>query len=164
MKAFGIAGWSGSGKTSLLEKLIPELVGRGLRVSTIKQAHLGFNLDSPGKDSWRHREAGAREALLSSPARWAQLHELRGAPQPTLAECLARFSPCDLVLVEGFKHETIDRLEVHRPAHGKRLLAATDPNIVAIASDGPVDGHGRPVLDLNEVSGIADFVLAHLRM
>jgi molybdopterin-guanine dinucleotide biosynthesis adapter protein len=164
MKAFGIAGWSGSGKTYLLERLIPELAGRGLRISVIKQAHVGFNLDSPGKDSWRHREAGAREALLSCPARWAQLHELRGAPEPTLAECLARFSPCDLVLVEGFKHETIARLEVHRPAYGKPLLASEDTNVVAIASDAPVDGRGRPVLDLNDVAGIASFVAAYLEI
>src|SRR6185503_11562820 len=122
MKIFGFAGWSGSGKTTLIEKLIPLFVERRLRVSLIKHAHHSFDVDQPGKDSYRHRHAGCTEVLLSSSARWAVMHELRGAPEPTLTEQLKHFSPCDLVIVEGYKHEQIPKVEVHRKGADAPLL------------------------------------------
>lgn len=161
MRAFGVAGWSGSGKTTLLVRLIPELVGRGLRVSTVKHAHHAFDVDRPGKDSYRHREAGATEVLIASAARWALMHENRGEPEPELADLLPRLSPVDLVLVEGFKRQSHDKLEVHRPSLGKPLLAPDDPNVVAVAADAPVAGLRVPLLDLDDVGAIADFIVQH---
>lgn len=160
MKVFGFAGWSGSGKTTLIERVIPAITGRGLRVSVIKHAHHGFDIDKPGKDSWRHREAGASEVLLISDERWVLMHELRGAPEPDLAAQLARLSPCDLVLVEGYKSVQIPKIEVHRPSLGKPLQYLDNPAIVAIASDGPIDGP-LPQLDLNEPAAVAGFILQH---
>jgi len=157
---FGFAGFSGSGKTTLIERVIPLLVARGLRVSLLKHAHHDFDIDKPGKDSHRHREAGAMEVLVSGGKRWALMHELRGAPEPGLADLLAHLSPCDLVLVEGFKHDPLPKLEVHRPALGHALLAATDPHIVGIASDATV-ASPLPQIDLNDPAAVADFVLAH---
>lgn len=162
-KVFGIAGYSGSGKTTLIEQLIPRFVAAGLTVSLVKHAHHGFDIDRPGKDSYRHREAGAMEVLLTSDQRWALLHEARGAPEATLEELLGRLSPCDLVLVEGYKREDIPRLEVHRPALGQPLLHADDPGIVAVAADGPVKTL-LPVLDLNQPTGIAEFIMRHLNL
>lgn len=159
MKAFGIAGWSGSGKTTLIEKLIPELIRRGLRVSVIKHAHHGFDLDRPGKDTWRHREAGASEVMITSAGRWALMHEIRGGAEPTLADYLQRFSACDLVIVEGFKHEPIPKLEVHRPSVGKPLLYPETPHVVGVASDEAIESGGLPRLDLNDIAAIADFVV-----
>lgn len=161
VRVFGFAGWSGSGKTTLIEQLIPRLVARGLRVSLIKHAHHGFDIDKPGKDSYRHREAGATEVLITSTQRWVLMHELRDAPEPPLAEQVARMSPCDLVLVEGFKHEPIPKLEVHRPSVGKPLLHPDDANIVAVATDAPVRT-SLPVLGLNDYDAIAAFVVGHL--
>lgn len=170
MKAFGIAGWSGAGKTTLIEQLIPALKSRGLRVSVIKQANRKFNLDQPGKDSWRHREAGAREALLSCPERWAHIHELRDEREPTLTECLARLTPVDLVLIEGFKHEALPRLETHHPDVDRPLLAATELAILAVASPEPVTLPDRPELIWLEyktplaqdaIQRITDFVISH---
>lgn len=155
---FGFAGWSGSGKTTLIERLIPLLVDRGLRVSLIKHAHHAFDVDRPGKDSWRHRQAGATEVLLASDRRWALMHELRGATEPGLDDLLARLSPCDLVLVEGYKREALPKLEVHRPALGKPLLHPDDPHIVAVATDRRLD-IGLPQLDLDDVRAVASFVL-----
>jgi molybdopterin-guanine dinucleotide biosynthesis protein B len=157
MQVFGFAGYSGSGKTTLIEQLIPRFVLRGLRVSLIKHAHHSFDIDKPGKDSYRHREAGAAEVLITSDQRWVLMHELRGDAEPTLLHQLDRLSPCDLVLVEGYKHAAIPKLEVHRPAVGKPLLHPTDPNIVAIAADAPVATR-LPVLDLNDPEAIAAFV------
>lgn len=158
MKVFGIAGWSGSGKTTLLERLVPVLVGQGLRVSLVKHAHHDFDVDQPGKDSYRHRAAGCTEVLVASRRRFALMHELRDAPEPTLAELLARMGPCDLVLVEGFKREPgLPKLEVHRPAIGKPLLYPEDPAIVAIATDAPV-ATPLPQFDLGAVDAIATFV------
>ncbi|MBL8808286.1 MAG: molybdopterin-guanine dinucleotide biosynthesis protein B [Rhodospirillales bacterium] len=159
MRVFGLAGWSGSGKTTLASRLIPELVGRGIRVSTVKHAHHAFDVDQPGKDSYVHRMAGAREVIVSSANRFALMHELRGAPEPTLDELLARLSPVDLVLVEGFKRDRHEKLEIHRPAIGKPLLAPDDPNIVAVASDAALSGLRVPLLAIDDVAAIADFIV-----
>ena len=158
MRIFGLAGWSGSGKTTLLAALIPELVGRGVTVSTIKHAHHEFDIDQPGKDSWRHRQAGAREVMVASSRRFALMHELRDAPEPSLDELVARMAPVDLLLVEGFKRDPHPKLEVHRPSVGKPFLYPDDPHIVGIASDETL-AVPLPLLSLNEVAAIADFIL-----
>jgi molybdopterin-guanine dinucleotide biosynthesis protein B len=158
MKAFGIAGFSGSGKTTLLEKLIPQITSRGFKVSVIKHAHHGFDIDRPGKDSYRHREAGATEVLLACGERWALMHELRAEREPSLDDLLARLAPCDLVLVEGFKNEPIPKLEVYRPANGKPPLYPERSDIVAVASDVQIDA-GLPRLDIDDAAAIADFIL-----
>jgi molybdopterin-guanine dinucleotide biosynthesis protein B len=158
MRVLGIAGWSGSGKTTLLAKLIPALIGRGLTVSTVKHAHHDFDIDQPGKDSWRHREAGATEVLVSSDRRWALMHEHRGVTEPPLAALLAKLQPVDLVLVEGFKRESYPKLEVWRAGTGKPPLHPEDPSIVAVASDGPIADPARQRLDIDDIEAIADFV------
>ena len=163
MKIFGFAGWSGSGKTTLIEKLIPLFVERGLKVSLIKHAHHTFDVDQPGKDSYRHRHAGCTEVLVSSSRRWALVHELRGAIEPGFGELLERLSPCDLVLIEGFKRERVPKLEVYRAVTGEPLLHPQDHDIVAIASDQRIDTR-LPQFDLNDAPGIAAFVLRHLGM
>jgi molybdopterin-guanine dinucleotide biosynthesis protein B len=160
-RVFGFAGWSGTGKTTLIEQLIPRLAARGLRVSLIKHAHHGFDIDRPGKDSYRHREAGAGEVMITSAQRWVLMHELRGEAEPDLATQIARMSPCDLVLIEGFKHADIPKLEVHRPSMGRPLLHPSDPNIVAVASDAPVTT-ALPVLDLGDYDAIVAFVVGRL--
>ena len=161
MKTFGFAGWSGSGKTTLIEQLIPRFVQHGLRVSLIKHAHHTFDVDQPGKDSYRHRHAGASEILVTSSRRWVLMHELRGAPEPSFEQQVKQVSPCDLLLVEGFKHAPIPKLEVWRAETGEPLLHPNDPHIVAVASDAPVQTR-LPVLDLNDDAAIAAFVLSHL--
>lgn len=161
MKIFGFAGYSGSGKTTLIEKLIPLFVQRGLKVSLIKHAHHTFDVDQPGKDSFRHRHAGCTEVLVTSSRRWALMHELRGAAEPTLKEQIERLSPCDLLLVEGFKHEPIPKLEVFRAEVGESMIHPHDKNIVAIASDAKVDS-ALPQLNLNAPETIAAFVLKHV--
>ncbi|MFN4147933.1 MAG: molybdopterin-guanine dinucleotide biosynthesis protein B [Rhodocyclaceae bacterium] len=161
MKVFGFAGYSGSGKTTLIEKLIPRFTARGLAVSLIKHTHHDFDVDQPGKDSWRHRQAGAQEVLLTCDRRWVLMHELRGAPEPSLHEQLEILSPCDLVLVEGFKQTPISKLEVHRPAHGRPPLWPENKSIVAVATDGKIDCP-LPVLDLNDPDAIARFILDYL--
>ena len=158
MKIFGFAGWSGSGKTTLIEKLIPRFVKRGLRVSLIKHAHHTFDVDKEGKDSWRHRQAGATEILVTSSRRWVLMHELRGAHEPTFEEQVKHISPCDLLIVEGFKHAPIPKLEVWRAVTGEPLLHPNDPHIVAIASDTKIDTN-LPLLDLNDDAAIAEFIL-----
>lgn len=158
MRVLGIAGWSGSGKTTLLTKLIPALIGRGLTVSTVKHAHHDFDIDQPGKDSWRHREAGATEVLVASDRRWALMHEHRGAAEPPLAALLAKLQPVDLVLVEGFKRDSYPKLEVWRAEAGKPPLHPEDPSIVAVASDGPIADPARQRLDIDDIEAIADFV------
>lgn len=163
MRVVGLAGWSGAGKTTLLRRVIPVLAGQGLSVSTVKHAHHGFDVDQPGKDSWEHRQAGAREVLVASAARWALMHEHRGAPEPGLAELLAHLSPVDLVVVEGFKREGHPKLEVHRAAVGKPLLHPGDPAIAAVASDVALPGCPLPVLDLDDVAEIAAALLAAAR-
>jgi molybdopterin-guanine dinucleotide biosynthesis protein B len=161
-RVFGVAGFSGAGKTTLLEKLIARFVAQGLTVAVIKQTHHDFDLDQPGKDSWRHRAAGASEVLLASDRRWALMHEVRGSAPPTLKEQVARLSPCDLVLLEGYKREPVPKLEVHRPALGAPLLYPEDPHILALASDEPVTTT-LPWFALNDVPAIADFILQHAR-
>jgi len=162
MRVIGFAGWSGAGKTTLLRRVIPVLVGQGLRVSTLKHAHHGFEIDQPGKDSWEHRNAGATEVLIGSANRWALMHELRGAPEPALDELLARLSPVDLVLIEGFKRDRQPKIEVHRVANGKPLLHPEDPSIVAIATDAEAPA-GLPCVHLDDAAGVAGFVLTHAR-
>ncbi|MEE2761776.1 MAG: molybdopterin-guanine dinucleotide biosynthesis protein B, partial [Pseudomonadota bacterium] len=148
MKIFGIAGWSGSGKTTLIVNLLPELTGRGINVSTIKHAHHQFDIDKPGKDSFEHRNSGATEVIISSKTRWALMHELRGAAEPTLTELINHMAPVDLYLVEGFKWEDHPKLEVHRPSVGKPVLQPDDASIHAIASDVVLEGIGVPVLHI----------------
>jgi len=163
MKTFGFAGWSGSGKTTLIEKLIPLFVKRGLRVSLIKHAHHTFDVDKEGKDSWRHRHAGASEVLVTSSRRWVLMHELRGAPEPTFEEQVRHFSACDLLLVEGFKHAAIPKLEVWREAPGEPMIHPQDPHIVAVATDARIETK-LPVLDLNAHEAVAGFILGHLKL
>src|SRR3982750_4868652 len=139
MKLIGIAGFSGSGKTTLIEKMIPVFVRAGLRVSLVKHAHHEFDVDQPGKDSYRHRHAGCSEVLVSSSKRWALMHELRGAAEPGLEEQMRRLSPCDVVIVEGYKSEPIPKIEVHRRASSAPLLYPEDAHVVAIATDEPLD-------------------------
>ena len=163
MKVFGIAGYSGSGKTTLLEKLIPQFTARGLTVSVIKHAHHGFDIDRPGKDSYRHRAAGASEVLLSCNDRWALMHERRDGSDVTLDDLLARLAPCDLVLVEGFKQEPIPKLEVWRPENGKPPLFPERSDIVAVASNVTL-ATSLPELALDDVAAIADFVMNTLQL
>jgi len=166
MRAFGLAGWSGSGKTTLMGRLLPELTRRGLSVSTVKHAHHDFDVDQPGKDSWRHRQAGATEVLVASDRRWVLMHELRGAPEPGLLDLIGRMSPVDLLLVEGFKRHPMPKLEICRPSLGKAPLWPEDSSVLALAANEPLpeawrNRCGLPVLDLDAVGAIADFILAH---
>ena len=161
MRVIGLAGWSGSGKTTLLTKVIPRIAARGLKVSTVKHAHHAFDVDLPGKDSHSHRMAGATEVLVGSANRWAQVHELRGEPEPGLDALLRRLSPVDLVLVEGYKRERHPKLEVYRAAVGKPLLHPDDPAIVAIAADEPLPAAKVPVVDLDDIERIADMLVRH---
>jgi len=160
MRIIGLAGWSGSGKTTLVTSVIPVLVGRGLKVATVKHAHHDFDTDQPGKDSWRHRRAGASEVAIVSSRRWAIVHELGQEPEPPLAEVLAKLSPVDLVIVEGFKRHAHPKLEVFRAAVGKPLLHPDDDCIVAIATDAPLPQAQVPVLMLDDIEGIADVLQA----
>jgi len=161
MKVIGIAGYSGSGKTTLIEKVIPILVEGGLRVSLVKHAHHEFDLDQPGKDSWRHRHAGCTEVLVSSSRRWAIGHELRGAPEASLDEQLKRLSPCDVVIVEGYKAAAIPKIEVHRRAADVPLLHPDDPHVVAVVTDEPLET-GLPQLDIDSPQDVARFIVKHL--
>jgi molybdopterin-guanine dinucleotide biosynthesis adapter protein len=158
MKIFGITGWSGSGKTTLIEQIVPRFVRRGLVVSLIKHAHHKFDIDHPGKDSYRHREAGCSEVMVSSQNRWVIMHELRGAPEPALDEQVRRMSPCDLLLIEGYKRYPMPKLEIWRRQNGKPLLHPEDENIVAVAADAPLETR-LPRFDLDDHEGIAAFIL-----
>lgn len=158
MKTLGLAGYSGSGKTTLIEALLPRLEAAGLAVSVIKQSHHDFEVDVPGKDSWRHRQAGAREVLLTSPHRWMLVRELRGEPEPDLAALLRRLSPCDLVLVEGFRHAALPKIEVWREANARPWLHVDDPHIIAVAADTEPSG-ALPHLNLNDAAAVAAFIL-----
>jgi len=161
MKIIGIAGFSGSGKTTLVEKVIPLLVAEGLRVSLIKHAHHEFDVDQPGKDSYRHRHAGASEVLVSSSKRWALMHELRGAAEPTLEDQLKQLSPCDVVLVEGYKTAPIPKVEVHRRDNTTPLLYPEDEHVVAVATDEALDTT-LPQLDIDDAPAVARFIIQHL--
>lgn len=161
MKIFGIVGMSGSGKTELLVKLIPELTERGIDISTIKHTHHNVEIDKPGKDSYRHRKSGAKQVMVASAGRWSLIRELRDTPEPTLVELVEKMEPVDLLLVEGFKREGHDKIEVFRHDHDQKLLAPSDENIIAIAGDGPIEGLSVPMIDLNDVAAIASFILSH---
>jgi molybdopterin-guanine dinucleotide biosynthesis protein B len=161
MRVLGIAGYSGSGKTTLIEKVIPVLVRAGLRVSLIKHAHHEFDVDQPGKDSYRHRHAGCSEVLISSSNRWALMHELRGAGEPSLQEQLKHFSPCDLVIVEGYKNEPIPKVEVRLKGAHTPALYPDDANVVAVATDDVLDTD-LPQLDVNDAEAVAQFIIQHL--
>jgi molybdopterin-guanine dinucleotide biosynthesis adapter protein len=158
MKIIAIAGYSGSGKTTLIEKLIPVLVMEGLKVSLIKHAHHEFDVDHPGKDSWRHRHAGASEVMIGSSNRWALMHELRGEAEPGLEDLLKRMSPCDLVIVEGWKFNAVPKVEVHRKLADKPLLFTEDRNVVAIATDEPLATE-LPQFGLEDAEGVGQFII-----
>ena len=172
MKLFGVTGWKDSGKTTLVTRLVTHLTDRGFSVSTIKHAHHNFDIDRPGKDSYRHRQAGAREVLVSSGSRFALVHELRGREEPPLKELLAKLEPVDLVLVEGFKADRHDKIEVIGPLpdvtsdaiHRKDRspIALRDNTIVALASDTPVDGLHHPLFGRDDVDAISDFIVTHV--
>ncbi|TPK60518.1 molybdopterin-guanine dinucleotide biosynthesis protein B [Mesorhizobium sp. B2-4-19] len=158
-RVFGITGWKNSGKTTLTEKLVAELVRRGWKVSTVKHAHHDFDIDKPGADSFRHRQAGAIEVAIVSGNRWALMHELRGEDEPPLESILSRLAPCDIVLVEGYKRESHRKIETRRlEAKDRAPLSAGDPNIVAIAADFDVTDESLPVFDLDDVKSIVDFI------
>lgn len=159
-RILGIVGWSGSGKTTLITRLIPLLVGRGLRIATLKHAHHAFDVDQPGKDSYEHRKAGASEVIISSSRRWAQMHELAEESEATLPRLLRQLSPCDLVLIEGYKSERHPKLEVFREALGKAPLYPEDQYILAIASNPVISGVGRPVVDLNDIEAVGNTACA----
>jgi len=159
MRVFGVVGWKNNGKTTLVERLVGHLTGAGYDVSTVKHAHHEVDLDQPGKDSWRHRQAGAREVVLATARRWAVIHELREEAEPPLEALLARMTPVDLVIVEGFKRFSHPKLEVHRRERGTPLLAAEDDSIVALATDEPLRELRLPQFGLDDVPAIAAFVL-----
>lgn len=158
-RVFGVTGWKNSGKTTLTERLVAELVRRGWKVSTVKHAHHDFDIDKEGADSYRHRQAGATEVAVVSGRRWALMHELRDEDEPRLADILARLAPADIVIVEGYKRESHRKIEVRRrEARSHEPLAPGDPNIVAIAADSDQPGETLPVFDLDDIRAIADFV------
>ncbi|MCX7558802.1 molybdopterin-guanine dinucleotide biosynthesis protein B [Sulfitobacter sp. F26204] len=161
MKLYGIVGWKNAGKTGLMERLVTDITGRGLSVSTVKHAHHSFDVDHPGKDSFRHRQAGATEVMLASRNRFALMHELRDAAEPILPDLLSRLSAVDLVLIEGYKRDPHPKIEAHRTVTGNALIAPDDPTIRAVASDALLELE-RPVFDLNDTVGIADFILAEV--
>jgi len=163
MKIFGVTGWKNSGKTGLMERLISEFTARGLTVSSIKHAHHSFDIDHPGRDSYRHRDAGARQVLLASRNRWALMHELRDEDEPSLGDLLKQLSPVDLVLIEGYKRDRHPKIEAHRKETGQPLIAPEDETIVAVASDTSV-AIDRPVLDLNDTASIVNFIAQHLEL
>jgi len=160
MRIIGLAGWSGSGKTTLVTKVIPVLMRRGLKVATVKHAHHDFDTDRPGKDSWLHRQAGASEVAIVSSRRWAIVHELGDEAEPSLVDMLAKLSPVDLVIVEGFKRQSHPKLEVFRAAVGKPLLHPDDDCIVAVATDTPLPQAQVPVLMLDDIEGLANVLQA----
>ncbi len=164
MEIFGLAGWSGSGKTTLLSKLLPEFIGRGVSVSTIKHTHHSVEVDKPGKDSYIHRESGATEVLVGSPQRWALIHEDRDEKETSLDSLIARMTPVDLLLVEGFKAYPHDKVEVYRQDNGKPLICTKDPYIVVLASDVAPPEVELPLFALDDVAGLASFILRHCEL
>jgi len=164
MRVLGVTGWSGAGKTTLLVKLSPELVGRGITVSTMKHAHHEFDVDQPGKDSFLHRQAGATEVLIGSARRWALMHELRSESEPTARDLMSHMTEVDLLLIEGFKREDHEKLEVWRKANGKELLSGGDASFIAILCDGEPPQTHLPIIDLNDIQAIADFIVDRCRL
>lgn len=164
MKVFGVTGWKNSGKTTLMERLVAEITARGVSVSTIKHAHHNVDVDQPGKDSYRHRQAGAREVVLASSNRWALMHELRDEAEPTLERLLAHIAPVDLVLIEGYKREDHPKIEVANSKGERPLLALDDPRIVAVAAGYDAKNIFVPVLDINDIPAIASFILTHTNL
>lgn len=162
MRVYGVTGWKNTGKTGLMERLVAEITGRGVSVSTLKHAHHHTDVDQPGTDSYRHRAAGAREVLLASPRRWALMAELREAGEPPLEDLLARLSPVDLVLIEGWKRAPHPKVECYRAAAGRGLLARDNATVRAVASDVALEGLAVPVFDLDDTAAIADFILAEV--
>lgn len=162
MNVFGIVGWKNSGKTGLMERLVTEITGRGVSVSTIKHAHHSFDVDHEGKDSYRHRVAGARQVLLASRNRWALMHELRDEDEPSLTELLGQISPVDLVLIEGYKRDGHAKIEAHRRETGQSLIALDDRTIKAIASNDAHPDSDVPVMDLDDTKAVADFILGQV--
>jgi molybdopterin-guanine dinucleotide biosynthesis protein B len=158
MRVIGVVGWKNNGKTTLVVRLVQHFTRAGLCVSTVKHAHHAVDLDQPGKDSWRHREAGAQEVVLATARRWALIHELRGEAEPPLDDLLAHLAPADLVIVEGFKRFPHPKIEAHRAARGTPLLAREDATVVAVASDEPLQGLEIPVLHLDDIPGIARLI------
>ncbi len=163
MRVYGVVGWKNAGKTGLMERLVTEITGRGFSVSTVKHAHHSFDVDHPGKDSFRHRAAGASQVMLASGNRIALMHELRGAPEPSLGELLSQLAPVDLVLVEGYKRDTHFKVEAHRAVTGNPLISPDDPTIRAVASDTELSSE-LPVFDLDDTAAIADFILAEVEL
>jgi molybdopterin-guanine dinucleotide biosynthesis protein B len=164
LKVIGVAGFKNAGKTTLVERLVRVLTGRGYRISTVKHAHHSFDIDHEGRDSFRHRAAGASEVAVVSASRWAIIHESRGEPEPSLEEILGKLKPCDLVIVEGYKRDSHDKIEVRNLALNHPRLAGEDPTVVAIAANGPVNDAPVPVFDRDDVTALADFIVAHMRL
>lgn len=163
-KVIGVAGFKNAGKTTLVEKLVTELTGRGYRISTVKHAHHSFDIDHEGRDSFRHRKAGASQVAIVSSSRWAIVHELRSDPEPSLDEMLGKLAPCDLVIVEGYKRDGHDKIEVRNLMLDHALLAGDDPTVVAIAANGTISDAPVPVFDRDQVKELADFIISHKRL
>ncbi len=161
-RVIGVAGFKNAGKTTLVEKLVTELTRRRYRISTVKHAHHSFDIDHEGRDSFRHRKAGAGEVAVVSASRWAIIHESRGETEPSLDEILAKLAPCDLVIVEGYKRDGHDKIEVRNLALDHPKLAGGDPTVVAIAANGPVADAPVPVFDRDDVSALAGFIVRHM--
>ncbi|MBL4806671.1 MAG: molybdopterin-guanine dinucleotide biosynthesis protein B [Rhodobacteraceae bacterium] len=159
MRIFGVTGWKNTGKTTLMERLVSEIISRGLSVSTIKHAHHNVDVDQPGKDSYRHRQAGAQQVILASANRWALMTEMRGADEPPLAALLEKLAPVDLVLIEGYKRNDHPKIEASIAPSKRELIALTDPTICAVAAGYDPDGLTQPVLPINDIAAIADFIL-----
>jgi molybdopterin-guanine dinucleotide biosynthesis protein B len=163
-KVIGVAGFKNAGKTTLVERLVSALAAQGYRISTVKHAHHSFDIDHEGRDSFRHRKAGASEVAVVSQSRWAVIHESRGDPEPSLDEILAKLAPCDLVIVEGYKRDGHDKIEVRNMSLDHPKLAGDDPTVVAIAVNGPIEDAPVPVFDRDDVTALAQFVIKHMRL
>jgi molybdopterin-guanine dinucleotide biosynthesis protein B len=164
VKLLGIVGFKNAGKTTLTERLVSELTARGYRISTVKHAHHAFDIDQEGRDSWRHRQAGASEVAIVSSNRWALVHELRGAPEPALQDIVGKLAPCDLVLTEGYKWEKHPKIEVRNIALAHPELAGKDSTVIAVAANGAIENSPVPVFDRENVKSIADFIIARMEL
>ncbi len=162
MKIYGVVGWKNAGKTTLVERLVGEISGRGFTVSTVKHTHHKVDVDQKGKDSWRHRQAGSRQVILASSARWAIMTELKGMPETPLKDLLAHLAPVDLVIVEGYKRDDHPKIETWRAETGQPLIALDDPTVRLIATNDTPEGASQPVIGLDDIAGVADFILADL--